>query len=290
MSIREKGYHPWSGTLIAKPHHWFPIVRFSIKQIYQKRFAKVLFAIELIPFLVFLFFSYILYIANRPDMAFVSLLKELPAEVKTLDYFFHSFYCFGTTVFFHYIILSLFCGSDLISADIRSNAFPLYFSKPLSPLDYLLGKFIALLFFLLLFSLVPGLLLLLLKLAFSGFDGISLRLIIGIVAFPLITASFMSLFTLWVSSLSSNSRWVKIIFFLFLFGLLSLSGILTGISGGDTRFMLFDISTNISQTGHFFFHVKSNIVASPWISVLILVFTAGTLFYLVARKIKRIEV
>lgn len=290
MSIREKGYHTWSGTLVANPRHWLPIVRFSIKQIYQKRFAKALFAVELIPFLVFLFFSYILYVANRPDFAFVAFFKNIPKEVTTLDYFFHTFYCFGPTIFFQYIILSLFCGADLISADIRSNAFPLYFSKPLSSTDYLLGKFFSLLFFLLLFSLLPGFVLLLVKIAFSGLEGIHFRLLAGILAFPLLVGSVMSLFTLWISSLSSNSRWVKIIFFAFLFGLPSIGGILTGISGGNTHFMLIDINTNIAQSGHFFFKVQSQLDAPPWISVLILLFLGLAFFYLIARKIRKIEV
>lgn len=290
MSVRERGYHNWSGSLTVNPKRWYIIFRFCVRQIYQKRFAKALFAIELIPFLVFLFFSYILYIANRPDMAFVAFLRELPDEVKSLNYFFHSFYCFGPTIFFHYIILGLFCGSELISADLRSNAFPLYFSKPLSPTDYLVGKFASLLFFLLVFSLLPGLILLLLKIAFSGFTDISLSLIAGIILFPLLIGSTVSLFTLWVSTLSSNSRWVKAMFFIFYFGLPAFGGILVGISGGDARYMLIDLNTNIMQAGYFFFSLKSEFVTAPWLSVSILITVACSLFYLISRKIKRIEV
>ncbi len=290
MSIREKGYHNWNGTLVASPHKWLPIVRFSIRQIYQKRFAKALFAVNLIPLLIFLFFSYILYIANRPDMAFVSFLKEIPSDITTLDFFFYTFYCFGPIVFFRYIILSLFCGADLISADLRSNAFPLYFSKPIRAVDYLVGKFLSILLFLLLFSLFPALILLFVKIAFSGFHDIGWRLLVGVFFYPFLISSAMSLFVLWISSLSQNSRWVKSLFFVFLFGLSAVGGILTGISGGDRRFMLIDLNTNIVQSGHFFFNVKSDFTAAPWISALILLILSCLLFFLIIRKIKRTEV
>jgi ABC-2 type transport system permease protein len=290
MSIREKGYHNWNGHLTIGTNHWLPIIRFTIKQIYNKRFSKALFAINLIPFLVFLVFSYVLYVANRPDMAFVAFLKEIPAEVKSLEYFFYTYYCFGPTIFFQYIILSLFCGSDLISADLRSNALPLYFSKPLSQVEYIWGKFLSLLFYLLIFSFLPALILLFIKIAFSGFQGISLQLLLGIFGYPLLAGTTMSLLVLWVSSLSANSRWVKSLFFILLFGLPALGGTLKGISGGDARFMLLDITTNLVQTGNFFFTIKTESPMDPWLSASILFLLSLTLYFLILRKLKRIEV
>lgn len=290
MSIREKGYHNWTGHLTIRKNHWLPIVRFSIRQIYNKRFSKVLFAINLIPFLVFLFFSYLLYIANRPDMAFVSFFREIPEDVKTLDYFFYTFFCFGPTIFFHNFVLSLFCGSELISADLRTNALPLYFSKPINTIEYLIGKFLSLLFFLLIFSLLPAIFLLFIKLGFSGFDGISVKLVLGILGYPVLVGTAMSLFTLWISSLSANSRWVKALFFIIVFGLPAIGGTLTGISGGDNRFMLVDLTTNVIQTGHFFFSVKSELTTQPWISTSILFILSASLFFLISRKLKQIEV
>lgn len=290
MSIREKGYHKWDGELQKTPSRWWPIFRFTLRQIYNRRFAKALFAVELIPFLVFLFFSYIMYIANRPDAAVLAFLKELPPEIRTLDYFYYSFYCFGPTVFFQYVILNLFCGAELISSDLRSNAFSLYFSKPLTATDYLIGKFLSLLFFLLLFSLLPGFLLLLIKIAFSGFTDLTLHLLLGILFFPLIAGSAMAMLTLWISSLSANSRWVKVIFILFFLGLPAVGGIMSGVSGGDRRFMLLDIHTNIVQSGHFFFNVKSDFPLAPWLSVLLLLGLTAGLTGLIVRKIRKIEV
>jgi hypothetical protein len=159
-----------------------------------------------------------------------------------------------------------------------------------SPLDYIWGKYISLLFYLLTFTLIPAIILLLIKIGFSGFDGVSIKLVIGILFYPLLVGSVMSLLTLWISSLSSNSRWVKALFFIFLFGLPAIGSILTGISGGDHRFMLIDLTTNIVQTGHFFFAVKSEIKTAPWISAIILLFMSMILFYLINRKIKRVEV
>ncbi len=84
------------------------------------------------------------------------------------------------------IILSIFSGADLISADLKFKALPLYFSRPLSRGDYLLGKFSIILFYLLLFTLVPGILLLLFKMIFTGSLAVSPPLLLASWSFPLL--------------------------------------------------------------------------------------------------------
>jgi hypothetical protein len=55
----------------------------------------------------------------------------------------------------------------LISQDVRSRAFLLYFSRPLSPLQYILGKCLVVLFYALLITLAPALLLFVAGVLFS---------------------------------------------------------------------------------------------------------------------------
>jgi ABC-type transport system involved in multi-copper enzyme maturation permease subunit len=57
------------------------------------------------------------------------------------------------------MILSATVGASLISRDVRHRALLMYFSRSITRVDYLIGKFLSLVLFLLLVTLGPGLLL-----------------------------------------------------------------------------------------------------------------------------------
>ncbi|HLY08288.1 MAG TPA: ABC transporter permease subunit [Planctomycetota bacterium] len=57
------------------------------------------------------------------------------------------------------MVLSATVGASLISRDVRHRALLMYFSRSITRADYLLGKFLALVLFLLFVTLVPGFLL-----------------------------------------------------------------------------------------------------------------------------------
>ena len=64
--------------------------------------------------------------------------------------------------------MSVWAGAGLIANDRRANALQIYLAKPLTRTEYILGKLSVLLAFLLSVTLVPGLLLLIMQVAFSG--------------------------------------------------------------------------------------------------------------------------
>ena len=65
------------------------------------------------------------------------------------------------------MVLSATVGASIISRDVRHRALLMYFSRSITRADYLLGKFLALVLFLLLVTLGPGLLLFLGQLGMS---------------------------------------------------------------------------------------------------------------------------
>ncbi|HVR83234.1 MAG TPA: ABC transporter permease subunit [Planctomycetota bacterium] len=65
------------------------------------------------------------------------------------------------------MVLSATVGASLIARDVRHRALLMYFSRSISRADYLLGKFLSLVLFLLFVTLVPGLLLFLGQLGMS---------------------------------------------------------------------------------------------------------------------------
>ena len=77
---------------------------------------------------------------------FMSMLQFLPEEVRAgpkayrLPIWTIAFNTFFRIETFFSMLLVLTVGPDLVSQDLRFNAMPLYFSRPLRRIDYFLGK------------------------------------------------------------------------------------------------------------------------------------------------------
>jgi ABC-2 type transport system permease protein len=116
----------------------------------------------------------------------------------------------STFVFFVTIALA-----GVIADDRRANALQLYLSKPLSRVEYVTGKLMALLAFLLFVTLVPAVVLLLLQVLFAGdttFVTGNLFLLPAIVLFSLSMSLVAALAVLALSSLSRSRRFVSVLY------------------------------------------------------------------------------
>lgn len=277
MSIREKGYYGWDGELTHSRIVWFPIFKKGIKSGFKKKFAKSLFAFSALPFIGFLA---AVYVSTKPEL---KMLTDLVRLLKNDAAFFGEFYTNGF-ISFIMLLLCVFFGADLISGDLKFNALPLYFSRPLEKKDYLMGKFSILLFYLFLFTLLPGILLVIFKTIFAGGWSFSFLLFLAIVMFPVFVSLFLTSLTLMISALSPNRKFVWISIFLIYIFLDALGDILRHVFK-DPAFNLFSIQKNIDQVGSFFFGIPPAVPVAPWISVLIL--SVLTLF-MVVILVKRI--
>jgi ABC-2 type transport system permease protein len=112
------------------------------------------------------------------------------------------------------MILILLVGPNLISQDLRYNALPLYFSRPLRRIDYFLGKLGVIVAFLGMVIIVPSIVAYVLGLLFS-LDVTIVRDTFGIllssIAYGLVIALSAGLLILAMSSLSRNSRYVALL-------------------------------------------------------------------------------
>ncbi len=187
-----------------------------------------------------------------------------PAYFKT--YFTSDF------LLFMMVMILVFAGAGLISDDLKHNALQLYFSRPLGKKDYLLGKASVVFFFILLLTLVPGLLFIVFKLIFSG----SFRflaeypwLILSVIGYSALLTLFFACYTLLLSALSKNRRYVTILIFaVYLF-----SDILYGILFGIFRspyVALFSLKGNLQQAGAMMFGQKPPFAFPAYLSFLVL--------------------
>lgn len=281
MDIREKGYSHWQGELKTSHYNWLPIFLNGIKTIFKKKYAKLIFAFSGSTFIIFLV---AVYVSTKPEL---KILGELVRLLKSDADLFKTFYSNGFLTFM-LVILSIFSGAELISTDLKFKAFPLYFARPLSRSDYLLGKFSIILFYLLLFTLVPGILLLLFKMIFTGSLAVSPLLLLAILVFPLLECVFLASLTLALSILSANTKFIQIAIFLVYMFSNSLAQILKSIFKSDYFFLL-SLQGNIEQLGSFFFRLKPTHAYPAWLAVLPPVAISLLAVWLLSWRIKKAE-
>ncbi len=282
MPIREGGYYNWEGTLSKSKIKWFPIFTTGIKSVYKKRFSKLLFATASSLFFVFLI---ALYVSSKPELKMMSRLVKMISSDALL---FRTYYTNGF-LFFMSAIISVFAGSELISNDLKHKSISLYLARPLSKLDYIFGKFSIVLFYLLMFTLVPGILLVIFKVIFTGDFSAGIALLTKSIIFPVVISLFWSALILMLSSLSENGRFVKIIFFVVFFLTQMISGMFWGIFKND-HFLYISIEKNIQQFGSFVFGTPMEFRAPGWISGAILLGLTALFLLILSFRLRKVEV
>jgi ABC-type transport system involved in multi-copper enzyme maturation permease subunit len=287
MTVKEKGYTHWEGELKDGKFPWLPISRWGIKLTFRRKFFKLLFFLSLVPAMVFLVG---IYISERLE-DFQFMIRESKEFIRIDPGYFKAYFTNDFLLFIIVIIL-IFCGAGLISDDLKYNSLQLYFARPLKKKDYFLGKVSVIVFFLFIITLVPGLVLFLMKLLFSGsfrfflsFPGLPL----AIIAYSLFITGFFSFYTLFLSSLSKNRRYVSI----FIFGLYIFSDILFGIFYGifnNKYFALLSIKSNLQQVGTTIFNQRTP-YNFPWIySFLVLLFFCVLAGLVLGKRVKGVQI
>jgi len=282
MPIREKGYHAWEGELKQKGIKWLPIFFTGIKAVFRKKKSRLLFAFPTTLFLGFLLLAYAL---SKPEL---KMFEQAIREITSEAFFFKTFFTFGPLIF-ALLLISFFAGAHLISGDLKFKSFTLYLARPLSKFDYIKGKFSIVLFYLLLFSLVPGLLLIVAKFVLTGAFNTPPMVMVSAIIFPLIIALFFASNILMFSSLSKNQKLVIILFFVFYF----LSDAIANIFGHTLKndyFFFLSIEQNIKQFGTFMFNTRPEFNAPAWISGAILISLTLICMVIISWRLKRAEV
>jgi ABC-type transport system involved in multi-copper enzyme maturation permease subunit len=286
-TVREKGYYHWDGRLVERRFPWLPITRTGILLAFKKRGFRFLFAGAFFPGIVFLG---IIYISENLEN-FQAMLRGSDRLISITPGSFKTFLTFPPVLFLM-IAMMVFAGSGLIADDLKHNSLQIYFSRPLRKKDYLLGKMAVVFFFILAVTLVPGLLVYIFKLIFAGSFKFFLSypwLVLSIVGFSAFLAVFFAFYTLLLSSLSKNSRYVMVLVFMIYIFSDVFFGILQSIF--RTPYMaLFSIRANIDQVGALAFAQKPvHPIPVLW-SCLVLGGICALSALVLNRKIRGVEV
>ncbi len=285
-TIREKGYSHWDGSLRERRFPWWPITRTGILLTFRKKQFKFFFVSAFIPALVFLAG---IYISERLE-DFKFMFKGSEKFITINPAYFKSYFT-GDFLLFWMIMILTFAGAGLIADDLKHNALQLYFARPLGKKDYLLGKAAVVFFFILLLTLVPGVLFLLFKLIFSGsfrFVAEYPWLLLSVIGYSALLTLFFAAYTLLLSAVSKNRRYVTIL----IFGVYLFSDILYGMLFGtfhDPYAALFSLKANLQQAGAVIFGQKPPFAYPGYLSFLVLAGIFAASAAVLWRRLRSVE-
>ena len=277
MPIHDQSYRHYEGRREPSGTAWRVIAASGIRSIIGKRRFLGLLVLAWIPFAVRAVQIYLA--ANYPQATF------LAATAGTFREFLEQQ---ATFVFF----ITIWVGAGLIANDKRANALQIYLSKPLTRGEYIAGKFLILVTFLLLVTWVPAILLLILQLLFAGnftFVRQNLFLFPAITLYSFFYVLVVSFTMLAVSSSSKSSRFVAIIYA----GIVFLSDAIYGVLHLVTRstalsFLAFDF--NLQQLSYVIFRLPPQ-YSTPWpISLLTALAIIAIAVLVLERQVRGVEV
>ena len=284
MPIHTQNYRHWEGTLKTHSHmRWWIIAKAELKLLAQRKFVRLIVAI---PPLIYIFVHAILiYIVNQvPGVEF---------SFRVDSDFFQKFLFRITPIpsTFLVALIAIFGGSGLIANDLKNKVLSLYLSKPISWIDYLIGKFAVIGILLGCLTLIPGLLLFLEHLLLTGTSFLKENywLPFSIIAYSVIIILSTSLLILLFSSLTTNSRYATIGFCAVWFGSPVIYEVLRAITR-TSKMALVSIWANYDILGTIMFGGSQD-YSVHWIWAFLTLFALIAIcLFVLRRRIRAVEI
>lgn len=200
MPIHDQGYRRYGGIKAPHGRTWWVIARAGIIERLRER-----------RFLALLLFAWAPFIVRAVQMYVASNFSQATFLAPSADTFRE--YLDQQSIFVFFV--TIYVGSGLIANDRRANALQIYLSKPLTRVEYIAGKLVTLLAFLIAVTWVPAMLLLIVQMMFAGstaFIRTNLFLFPGITVFAFIQVLLAAFAMLALSSLTKSRRFVAIMY------------------------------------------------------------------------------
>ena len=276
--IHDQTYRRYQGTRRPVGQAWSVIAWSGIRAMLAKKAYLFLMIVSFVPFVVNAVRIY--FTANYPQAG--SFFQVTPSTYRSfLD---------SQSIFVFF--MTIWAGAGLIANDRRANALQIYLSKPLLRTEYIVGKWAVLLSFLLTVTMVPGLLLLLLHVMFTGsfaFITANKHIIPSVILSSMLTVIVSSITMLALSSLSKSSRYAALLYTGAVFFTDALFGALRLLTG-NTRASWVSISANMTQVSDVIFRQTPR-YDTPWIvSLMVLLGLIALSISVLERRVRGVEV
>jgi ABC-2 type transport system permease protein len=277
MPIHDQGYRRYGGLRARTGTGWMVITRAGIRNQFAKRAFLGLLVMSWLPF--FVRAVQIFAAANLPQAQFLALTAETFRQFLDQQQIW---------VFF----VTVYVGAGLIANDRRANALQIYLSKPLTRAEYIFGKLAILMFFLLLITWVPAIVLLIVQISFAGnftFLKNNVYLFPAITVFAFLQVTMVAAAMLALSSLSKSSRYVAILYAAVIFFTQAIYGVLSVVTR-STELSWISFPANLAQVGDVIFRLPPK-YATPWpVSLLMILGLIAVSALVLERRVRGIEV
>jgi ABC-2 type transport system permease protein len=278
VPIHDQGYRRYAGRRTAIGGAWLVIARQHILPLLRQR-----------RFLLVLLLAWVPFIVRAVQIYVASNYQQVSAFLGVTPQTFREFLA-QQSLFVFLVSIAL---SGLIADDRRANALQLYLSKPLTRTEYIIGKLVTLVVFLLGITLLPTFLLLLLQILFAGslaFVRANLYLIPAITLFSLLEALLSATVLLALSSLSNSRRFVSIMYAGAVFFTGAMSAALRNITGSTAWAWLSPAST-LGVIGDAVFRIGNRSPdIPPWVAVVVVLALIVASAVVLERRVRGVEV
>ena len=280
MPIYEQTYKPWEGVLEPRPRTWRVIARTGIQLLMRKGMMVFL----LFAYFPFFFRAVQIYVIARfgDKLEIVQKFKGLKIDAN-----FYSDFLNGQMFFV--VLIFVFAGAGMIANDKRFKALSLYFSKPVGFWDYVAGKFLVLGFFVSLITLVPGLLLFLMRVVLAK-DSVYIQdyfwIPFSLFAYTVVELLLFGSVILVLSASSKGTRSAAVFFFT----LIMFPDLIRIILSKIPAVGLISMTANIKQMGSVFFGIDRPYGFTPIWAFLVMAAVIALCVLLLKQRVKPTEV
>ncbi len=277
MPIHDQGYRHYAGQRAPHGRAWWVIARSHIITMLQQRAFRILLLAAWAPFVV------------RAVQIYVSSTNLQVAEfIATTPDLFRDFLSQQRL----FVFLVTIGQAGLIADDRRTNALQLYLSKPLTRVEYILGKLVPPVAYVLFVTLVPALLLLLLQVVFAGsvsFLRANLFLLPAITLYSLIQALLSAFAILALSSLTKSRRFVSIMYAGVIFFTAAMYQALRGITS-SRKWAVISPGEMLDVISNAIFRSRVEPPVPVSIAVIAVLVVIGLAMVILERRIRGVEV
>jgi ABC-2 type transport system permease protein len=277
MPIHDQGYRHYSGQRAPHGGAWWVIARTHMMSSVRYRWFIVVLVVAWVPFVV-----------RAVQIYFASTNAQVAQLLATTPDTFREFLSQQRLFVFLVIIMQ----SGLIADDRRTNALQLYLSKPLTRVEYILGKLIPPLAFVLGVTLLPAVVLLILQIVFAGsltFLSANLFLMPAIVLFSLVQALLSAFAIVALSSLSMSRRFVAIMYAGIVFFTAAVYQVLRLITN-SRRWAVISPGEMLDVIANAIFRARGEPAVPVFVAVLTIAVIIGLSMLILERRIRAVEV
>lgn len=285
MAVYERTYKGYQGAFTPAWSRFLILPRYAFQRVFASRIFLAFFVGCLTPSLIAMFVIYLTH-----NIKALEVIGMKPGDLALIN---TQFFLTLLTVqgMFLGFVLVVIVGPALLSADMSNNALPLYFSRPFSRTEYVLGKMSVLVILLSSITWIPNLLLFFLQAYLAGWEWTRahLRIPVAIFVGSWVWILTLSLTALAVSAFFKRKMSARIFLFVIFTILGSFGGILTEALG-----LWWGHNLNVFQMSLVIWGALFDAPITPapplWTAWVTLLVALGISLGLLSRKIKAYEV